>query len=134
MTSSSRDHLWILARQRQLDRAIQAGRPAKAEAWGFLAEDIVSSLSIIIPTAVVGAEAWCTAILKGLAMDDEYPIPNSACKSDEHTKHLCYYVSYGYHVENPQDYKDLVEEPRFVCQLCGRIAHRAESLCHPMNL
>jgi len=65
-------------------------------------------------------------------MAGNHPKDNTTCKSDEHTKHLCYFVSYGYHVDNPQDYKDLVEEPRFVCQFCGRTAHCKESLCQPM--
>ena len=41
-------------------------------------------------------------------MSTEHPSHNQECKSDEHTKHLCYFVSYGYHVDNPEEYKDLV--------------------------
>ena len=59
---------------------------------------------------------------------------NTACKSDEHTKHLCYFVSYGYHVDNKEEYKDQVEEPRYKCHFCGRTAQLAESLCDPMEL
>jgi hypothetical protein len=59
---------------------------------------------------------------------------HTACKSDAHTKHLCYFVSYGYHVDNAEDYKDLVEDPAFVCQICGRTAHARESLCQPVKL
>jgi hypothetical protein len=67
-------------------------------------------------------------------MSKEFPTDNHNCKSDEHTKHLCYFVSYGYHVNNPEEYKDLVEEPRFQCHFCGRTAHLAENLCMPMDL
>ena len=67
-------------------------------------------------------------------MADKHPKENTTCKSDEHTKHLCYFVSYGYHVDSPQDYKDLVDEPRFKCRFCGRTAHCRESLCQPMDL
>ena len=67
-------------------------------------------------------------------MADKHPEQSAVCKSDEHTKHLCYFVSYGYHVDNPQDYKDLVEEPRFKCHFCVRTAHCKESLCQPMEL
>jgi hypothetical protein len=59
---------------------------------------------------------------------------NKECNGDEHSRHLCYFVSYGYHVENPEDYKALVEDPRYKCYLCGRVAHNAESLCMPKNL
>ena len=32
------------------------------------------------------------------------------------------------------EYKDLVEEPRYKCHFCGRTAHLEESLCKPMKL
>jgi len=67
-------------------------------------------------------------------MADKHPEHNAVCKSDEHTKHLCSFESYGYNVDNPQDYKDLVEEPQFKCGLCGRTAHCEASLCQPMKL
>ena len=67
-------------------------------------------------------------------MTKEHPKNNPVCKSDEHTKHLCYFVSYGYHMNNEEDYKGLVDEPKFKCYICGRIAHCAESLCEPMKL
>lgn len=67
-------------------------------------------------------------------MSSGYPKSNEGCKSDDHTEHLCYFVSYGYHVDNPQEYKDLVEKPRYKCYYCGRTAHNAESLCKPERL
>ena len=67
-------------------------------------------------------------------MSLEHPKDNQECKSDEHNKHLCYFVSYEYHVNNEADYKDLVEEPRYKCYFCGRTAHSEESLCRPMTL
>jgi hypothetical protein len=67
-------------------------------------------------------------------MADKHPKDNAVCKSDEHTKHLCYFVSYGYHQDDKQNYKDLVEGPRFLCHFCGRVAHNRESLCQPMEL
>ena len=56
------------------------------------------------------------------------------CKSDEHTNHLCNFVSYGYHVNNEAAYKDIVKEPRYKCYLCGRTANLEESLCNPTIL
>lgn len=67
-------------------------------------------------------------------MADKHGKDNPACKSDEHTKHLCYFVSYGYHVDNAEEYKDLVEDPRFKCRICGRTAHDEDSLCQPVSL
>ena len=59
---------------------------------------------------------------------------NQTCKSDKHTEHLCYFVSYGYHVDNPEEYKELVDEPRYICHFCGRTAHLENSLCMPVKL
>ena len=67
-------------------------------------------------------------------MADQHTKHNAECKSDDHNKHLCYFVSYGYHVDNDGEYKGLVEKPRFKCYFCGRTAHNAESLCKPEDL
>ena len=56
------------------------------------------------------------------------------CKSDEHTKHLCHFVSSSYHVNNEEDYKDLIKEPRYKCYYCGHTANIKQSLCHPLKL
>ncbi|MBW7989542.1 MAG: hypothetical protein FVQ84_05935 [Planctomycetes bacterium] len=56
------------------------------------------------------------------------------CKSDEHTKHLCSFESYGYHVNNEADYKDIVKEPGYKCDFCGLTANLEESLCNPTKL
>jgi len=67
-------------------------------------------------------------------MAPEYPKAHDNCKSDEHTRHLCYFVSYGYHADNQEEYKNLVDEPRYKCHFCGRTAHLEKSLCMPMKL
>jgi len=67
-------------------------------------------------------------------MANEQSDHNKECKSDDHNEHLCYFVSYGYHIDNPEDYKDLVDPPRYKCYYCGRTAHNAESLCKPEEL
>ena len=41
VTSSSRDYLWILARQKHLDVVVQNELLAKAKAWGFRTEDLI---------------------------------------------------------------------------------------------
>jgi len=67
-------------------------------------------------------------------MTSKHPKDSQECKSDEHTRHLCYFVSYGYHVDNADEYRDLVEQPRYKCHFCGRTAHEEDNLCHPMKL
>jgi NhaP-type Na+/H+ or K+/H+ antiporter len=56
------------------------------------------------------------------------------CKSDEHTRHLCNFVSHGYHVNNEAAYKEIINEPRYKCYSCGRKANIEESLCKPTKL
>ena len=41
VTSSSRSYLWILARQKRLDPAVQDDLLAKAKAWGFKTEELI---------------------------------------------------------------------------------------------
>jgi apolipoprotein D and lipocalin family protein len=41
VTSSSRDYLWILARQKHLDAAVQNDLLAKAKDWGFRTEGMI---------------------------------------------------------------------------------------------
>jgi len=41
VTSSSRDYLWILARQKHLDAVVQNELLAKAKAWSFRTEDLI---------------------------------------------------------------------------------------------
>jgi hypothetical protein len=36
--------------------------------------------------------------------------------------------------ENPQDYKKLVRDARFLCKKCGRVARDEERLCKPVSL
>lgn len=56
------------------------------------------------------------------------------CKSAEHTKHLCHFVSDGYHVKNEEAYKEIVKNPRYKCGFCGLTANPEESLCRPTKL
>ncbi|MDT8300370.1 MAG: hypothetical protein RQ760_02730 [Sedimentisphaerales bacterium] len=56
------------------------------------------------------------------------------CKSAEHTRHLCHYVSDSYHVKNEEAYKEIVKNPRYKCGFCGLTANPEESLCRPTKL
>jgi len=67
-------------------------------------------------------------------MGKEYSAENQKCKSGDHSKHLCHIVSQGDHVNKSEEYRGLVEEPKFQCHFCGRTAQLAENLCMPMDL
>ena len=56
------------------------------------------------------------------------------CCTGLHTEHLCYMVSQGFHVSDEQEYKALVENPRYKCHHCGRVAASDASLCVPGSL
>jgi len=59
---------------------------------------------------------------------------NLDCKSESHSKHLCYIVSQGFHLSDAEEYDALVEDPKFKCRHCGRIAKSADNLCVPVKL
>ena len=49
-----------------------------------------------------------------------------------HANHLCHLVeSTGISIE---EYKPLVENAKFLCRKCGRVAAKAENLCEPVPL
>ncbi|UCE46489.1 MAG: hypothetical protein JSW47_12805 [Phycisphaerales bacterium] len=62
------------------------------------------------------------------------PQPDSECCMGSHTEHLCYMVSQGFHVSDEQEYKALVENPRYKCNRCGRAAASDANLCVPDSL
>jgi hypothetical protein len=56
-------------------------------------------------------------------------VADSACKGD-HIGHLCVLVSKG----KFDEIRELVNEPRFICFNCGRVANSDRNLCNPMPL
>ncbi len=51
-----------------------------------------------------------------------------------HEKHLCYLNNIGYQISNTKEYKGMVNDPKFLCKICGRVANKKESLCKPVKL
>jgi len=56
------------------------------------------------------------------------------CGSEFHQEHLCYIVSQGFNLTDERGYRDLVEEPAFRCDHCGRTAKSGANLCVPVKL
>jgi hypothetical protein len=50
------------------------------------------------------------------------------------TSHLCYLTNIDFHKSNPEDYKYLVRNPKFICKACGRTAISDRNLCEPVEL
>jgi hypothetical protein len=60
--------------------------------------------------------------------------PNLECCTGTHTEHLCYMVSQGFNISDEAEYQALVEEPRYMCTHCERVAANEASLCVPVLL
>ncbi|ADH84903.1 hypothetical protein [Desulfurivibrio alkaliphilus] len=55
-------------------------------------------------------------------------------KEQAAAKGLCKLVKGGLLADSPEQYRELVNNPRFVCRKCGRVANREENLCRPTGL
>ena len=67
-------------------------------------------------------------------MDHTTEQTNVECCTGIHTEHLCYMVSQGFHISDEPEYKALVENPRYMCQHCERVANSDANLCVPVDL
>jgi len=51
-----------------------------------------------------------------------------------HDKHLCYLNNLGFQISNPEEYKRLVRDGKYMCKVCGRVAAGGKNLCKPVEL
>jgi len=51
-----------------------------------------------------------------------------------HEKHLCYLNNLDYQKTNAREYRELIKNPRFYCENCGRSAPNEKNLCKPAAL
>jgi hypothetical protein len=51
-----------------------------------------------------------------------------------HDKHLCYLNNLGFQISNPEDYRALIKNGKFLCKVCGRVAAAGKNLCKPVKL
>lgn len=51
-----------------------------------------------------------------------------------HDKHLCYLVNLRYQESHTEDFKNMISQPQYYCQNCGRAAASAKNLCKPAKL
>jgi hypothetical protein len=50
------------------------------------------------------------------------------------SENLCFLQYAGFHLQNKDVYKDLVNNPSSVCERCGRTARSKQNLCDPTPL
>jgi hypothetical protein len=67
-------------------------------------------------------------------MTERLSQPNSELRTGEHSEHLCYLISQGFHLSDEQEFKALIEDARYRCDHCGRHAKSEANLCVPMHL
>ena len=51
-----------------------------------------------------------------------------------HNKHLCYLNNIGFQLNNPKEYKVLVNNGKFLCKVCGRVAANQKNICISVKL
>jgi hypothetical protein len=59
---------------------------------------------------------------------------NTECCTGDHSEHLCYLMSQGFHLSDEQEFKMLIEDAQYRCDRCGRYAKSDANLCVPMHL
>jgi hypothetical protein len=51
-----------------------------------------------------------------------------------HEQHLCFLQNIGMLKGKTEEFKKLIQNPKYVCKDCGRSATNAENLCNPEKL
>jgi len=60
--------------------------------------------------------------------------PNTKCCTGNHSEHLCYLISQGFHLSDEHEFRTLIEDAEYRCDHCGRHAKSDANLCVPMHL
>lgn len=64
-------------------------------------------------------------------MPDENNLPKGPCNCAGHEEHLCVLSKEYFHVYKADKFKDMVKNPAFKCQFCGRVSKEDKHLCFP---
>jgi hypothetical protein len=67
-------------------------------------------------------------------MPDENNIPKEPCTTEGHRQHLCNLATEFFHLYHAEEYKIMVEKPKFKCVFCGRTANSDKNICYPEQL
>ncbi len=61
-------------------------------------------------------------------------MPGPKIPHSGHNQHLCYLVNLGIQDRELAKYKKLVEDAKYMCKKCGRVAAKPRNLCKPVKL
>jgi len=67
-------------------------------------------------------------------MKEELLQENTKRCTGNHSEHLCYLISQGFHLSDEQEFKALIENTQYRCNHCGRHAKSDANLCVPIPL
>jgi hypothetical protein len=67
-------------------------------------------------------------------MAEEIAQKNTECCTGNHSEHLCYLISQGFHLSDEQEFKALIEDAEYRCNHCGHHAKSDANLCVPVPL
>jgi len=67
-------------------------------------------------------------------MTETVSVDNLEYKNPLHCEHLCYIISQGFNFSDKQQYDSLVNNPKFRCAHCERVANIDKNLCEPVEL
>jgi hypothetical protein len=79
-------------------------------------------------------ERMVVARLKDGSFERGRSMANPQIPHPGHERHLCYLNNLGFQISNPEEYKELVRNGRFMCKVCGRVAANEKNLCKPVEL
>ena len=60
--------------------------------------------------------------------------PKTERCTENHSEHLCYLMSQGFHLSDEQEFRALIENAQYRCDHCGHHAKSDTNLCVPMHL
>ena len=61
-------------------------------------------------------------------------LANENCQDDNHPNHLCYLHRVEYYRTHKDEFLELVRDPTFICNSCGRTARDELNVCTPLEL
>ena len=67
-------------------------------------------------------------------MAEEIAQHNTECCTGNHSDHLCYLMSQGFHLSDKQKFNMLIEDAQYRCDHCGHHAKSDANLCVPAHL